>query len=44
MDEISGAGVPDFAGSVIASRDKFVPVFVEAAVGEREYMSFEFLN
>jgi hypothetical protein len=44
MDECSSIGIPDLAGSIIAACDKLVSVFIEAAVGERQHMAFQFLD
>lgn len=41
MDEVSGAGVPDFAGSIVAACQKFIPVLVETAVSERQNVTLE---
>ena len=34
VDEVACACVPYLASSVIASSDEFVPIFVEAAIGQ----------
>ncbi len=34
VNEGASVGVPYFAGSIIASGDEFISVFVKAAVGE----------
>lgn len=37
-------GVPNFAGSIVASSDKLISVFVETAVGQRQYMTLQFFD
>jgi hypothetical protein len=44
MDEVSGGGVPEFAGTIVAAGEELVTVFVETAVGEGEDVAFEFFN
>ena len=44
VNQISCAGVPYFAGTIVAARNELVPVFVEAAVRERQHMALEFLH
>jgi hypothetical protein len=39
MDKISSRGVPEFAGTIVASCKELISVFVEAAVGEWEYVA-----
>lgn len=41
MYQVAGVGVPDLAGSIVAASDKLVPIFVEAAVSEREDMRLQ---
>ena len=40
----ASAGVPNFAGAVVAARDEFIAVLVEAAVRQRQHVSFKFLD
>lgn len=41
MNEVASAGIPYFAGSIVAASDEFVTIFVEAAVGEGKNMSLQ---
>ena len=41
VKKITGLGVPDFAGSVVAASNKFIAVFVEGAVGEGKNVSLK---
>lgn len=38
--EVAGVCIPEFAGSVVAACNKFVSIFVEAAVGQWKNMAF----
>ena len=40
VDKVSRAGVPYLAGSIVAASDELIPVLVEAAVSQRQHMSF----
>lgn len=42
--EIAGIGIPQFAGPVVAAGNELIAVFVEAAIGEGQHMSLEFLH
>ncbi len=44
VDEVAGIGVPQLAGAVVAARDELVSVLIEAAVGEGQHVSFQFLH
>lgn len=40
VNEVSTCGVPDFTSTIIAASEKLIAIFVEAAVGEGEYVAF----
>ena len=42
--EIAGIGIPKFAGTVVAASNELIAVFVEAAIGEGQHMSLQFLH
>jgi hypothetical protein len=44
MNQITSIGVPQFAGAIVAARDKLIPVLVEAAIGEGQDVPLEFLH
>ena len=44
VDEVACVGVPELAGSVIATSYELVTVFVEATVGEGQHMALELLD
>jgi hypothetical protein len=44
MDKIASGSIPQLTGSIVAACKELVSVFIKAAVGQRENMSFEFFN
>lgn len=40
MYKRTSIGIPYLASTIITAGDKLISIFIEAAVGERQYMSF----
>ena len=40
MNKVSSASIPYFTGSIVATSDKLVSIFIEATVCERKHMTF----
>ena len=44
VNQIATGRVPQLTGSIVAPSDKFISVFIKAAVRQREDMAFQLLN
>jgi hypothetical protein len=44
VNQVATSCIPKFAGSIIAASDKLVAVFIKAAIGEWQNMSFQLLQ
>lgn len=44
MNKIAGSCIPQFACSIIASRNKLVSIFIKTTVGQRQNMALQFFN
>lgn len=43
MDEVTGVCIPQLAGPIVAASDKLVSVLIEAAIGEWQHVTLQFL-
>lgn len=44
MNEVAGGCIPKLASTIITACEELISVFVETAIGEREYVAFEFFD
>lgn len=43
VNKIAAGGVPHLAGPIVTAGDELVAILIEAAVGERQHVTFQFL-